>query len=318
MELITNSEYEVFNDYYINGELIKKAYVVQGCNVVEENKSIGQIIDTIKEKEENNLCEFAWYSLQIKINKPMTEAFEITNMLLDHFKQIKDIEIYLGDGYIILTGNANSWLNCLRDYATNVFSKSIYLYLSTINPSIFPRVSIAVDDTISVSLVNKHLIQNKDKTLNDNPLIFDGTSRKKHDWFSVLFKDVSHSFINEIISFRDLSFVEFNNYLTVNKNFKFSIDTTPMSKNKTDIDKIENCLKVVQETYNYLINRGRKRDVVRQLLPIGMTKQILVGMTIENWEKLFKEKTKDKSHWEVKTILNDLKDELNENYKYEF
>lgn len=318
MQIITNSEYEIFNDFYSSGELIKEAYKVQGCTKADENKSREQIVDIIKEKENFNLLEFAWFPLLIKINRPMSEALDITNNILHQFKAEKNIEIYLGDGYIILSGNAKDWIDCLKDYHSNVVSKSIYIYLSSINPNVFSRISAAVDDTISVQLINKELIQLKEKSLNHKPYLVDNVVRDKHDWFAVKFKDVSHSFINEIISFRDLSFSEFNNYLSINKNFNFSIDKTPMSKNKTDVEKLENCLKVVQETYNYLINRGHKRDIVRQILPIGMTKKILVGTTVENWKKLFKEKTKDNSHWEIKTILNDLKDELNENYNYGF
>ena len=124
--------------------------------------------------------------------------------------------------------------------------------------------------------------------------------------------------INELLRFRVMSFAQQLTRYTPMSDFKCMFGEDAMIRNSVDIKKIEDSLNGIQSAYNYLIGRGYKRDVVRQILPIGTTTNILVAGNLKGWKNLLDQCTNEKAHWEIRTIMNDLKREINEEYRYEF
>jgi thymidylate synthase (FAD) len=106
-----------------------------------------------------------------------------------------------------------------------------------------------------------------------------------------------------------MSFAQLSTRYVLMKDFNFIIDDM-ITKNSVDFKKIEDSLTSLQETYNYLINRGYKKDEVRQLLPVGIGTEIFVAGNLESWKHLFDLRIAKDAHWEIRIVMNDLKDEL--------
>lgn len=317
MKIVTNSEYEIFNEYSPEGQLIKKSTFI--CNKTEEktNKSIEQIIEMLKKNKNYSMLEFAWYPVFIRPVKG--DYLDNILRILKRFEKEKYLNCNnLKDG-VLISGSGRAWYECLKeDKNTNTLVRSIYNFLNKLNPSLFDTHDVFSSDEFYIKLLTKEEIQLCEKTLNSEPIINDNNIREKHDWFAVAFYGVSGSFISEILQHRTMSFATKSNRYVTAKDFSFLIEDGALINNSVDKQKLEECLEKIQLTYNYFLNRGHKRDVVRQLLPIGFTNDIVVAGTIECWKHLFELQTNSESHWEIRTILNDLKRELNEKYNYSF
>lgn len=319
MNIITKSEYEIHNDYFEQGQLIKEAINVFYPSFKKLNKTKEQSFDFIIKNKNLSLSEFSWHLIHIKVDGTKSQQFEIMNKIIRRFSFEKYLNLTT-ENDIIISGNSKAWYDVLiKDKDENEISKMFYNLLSKSNPTLFSNAVSCTNDFISLKNLSKEQIRQNEKTLNDEPFIIEEEKRDIHDWFAVKFFNVSKSFINEILEHRSFSFCQGKDYFSSLKDCNFVIDNSPQIKdNKIDMEKIQNSLNNLQETYNYLLNRGHKRNIIRNILPIGITNDIIVAGNIKAWKNLFKIKTDENSYWEIKTILNDLKQELNENYGYKF
>jgi len=319
MKIVTSSEYEIFNEYSSEGEIIKKAGYTCYQTEAKINSKVKQIIELIKKNKHYELLEFAWYPLLLKPLSQGSKFFEEVNEILKEFNSQKYLNCTLSDQGVIISGNGRAWYEYLiQNLSTNILSRGIYNFLNKINPFLFNTNDTYINENLWIQLLTKEQIQLKERTLNDIPFILDEKERDKHDWLAIKFSGISYGMIGELVRFRVMSYAQMYNYYAPQIDFKFIIDDGAIKKNSIDMQKLTEALDKVQESYNYLLYRGHKRDVVRQLLPIGIAGDIMVAGTIEGWKNIFEFKIKEKAHWEIKCIMNDLKKELNENYNYNF
>ena len=69
-------------------------------------------------------------------------------------------------------------------------------------------------------------------------------------------------------------------------------------------------LQKIEESYNYLIEKGVKPQEARSLLPNSLKTEIIVTMNLREWRHFFKLRTTLRAHPQMREIACALLDEL--------
>jgi thymidylate synthase ThyX len=317
MKIVTSSQYEIFDEYAFEGHLIKKSAFTCYKSEERSNKTTEQVIEMLKKNKHYAMFEFAWYPIYITPVKG--DHLDGILKILKRFDKEKYLHCTHVNNGVLVSGNGRAWFECLKkDNDKNILSRSIYNFLNKINSTLFDSHDTFSSDEFFIQLLTKEEMQMKERTLNTVPVIGDESVRMKHDWFAVKFYGVSRGMTHELVRHRVMSFAQESSRYVTAKDFSFLVEDSALVRNTVDKEKLTECLKAIQETYNYFLNRGHKRDVARQLLPIGFIGDIVVAGNIEGWSHLFELRTDPKAHWEIRTVMNDLKKELNEKHNYSF
>ncbi len=66
------------------------------------------------------------------------------------------------------------------------------------------------------------------------------------------------------------------------------------------------------DNYRFLRDAGWPPEDARQILPIGITSEIVVSANLREWRHIFKMRTAKPAHWEIRGVMCDLLAELKE------
>jgi hypothetical protein len=301
MNLIKEANYEIFDNYGMDGSLVKKAG--ECCYKHTSNKTIEDYMTMLVKNNHLAMTEFCWYVIEIP-----TSELTINDLVntMHYYNSKKYLNCTSGNTGLMLSGNGRAWYEIFKNELSEYSNMSICYQLRQLNPMLF---NFPCQKKIHINVLTKSEIQLKENNFNGVAKISNEKDRTKHDWIAVKFENVSRGFTHEIVRHRVMSFAQTSTRYVPMKNFGFVIDGI-MLENSTDFKKIEDTINNVQETYNFLLNRGHKREVIRQLLPIGLASEIFVAGNLEEWKHLFELRTASSAAWEIKIVISDLKAEL--------
>ena len=264
----------------------------------------------LKKEENLNLFEFCHYVVEIPTVE--LDVYNLTNTV-NYYKSKKYLECTIGNEGLIISGSGKAWYDIFEKERFEAQNESICFVLRNINPFLF---NFPCNKKIAINVLSKVEVQKKEKDIESVNKIKLQSDRALHDWITVKFENISLGFIDEIKNNKEFSFAHTSTRLGLYREL-FAVVDGIMMNNNVDKGKVEECIIKIQDTYNYLINRGHKKDYVRQLLPIATAGSIFAAGRLSCWKELFDSQTKENSHWEIKLLLNDLKKELEE-IRYNF
>ena len=148
MEIITQSEYEVYNDFYEQGDLIKKSAHACYQSAAKSNKSTEQMVDMLKSNKHYAMLEFAWFPILITPVKEKVDFFDSMNLLLKTFSNEKFLNVTAVESGIVISGNGRAWYECLtknKNNQTSSIHRSIYNFFSKLNSALFDTTETYLD-----------------------------------------------------------------------------------------------------------------------------------------------------------------------------
>jgi flavin-dependent thymidylate synthase len=303
MKFVKEASYEIFDDYYMNGALIKNACETTWQSQNKTKKTSDDFIKMIIKNNHTAMLEFSWFVVEIPL---MKDNLQYSSEMMNYYNSKKYLNCSVGQQGLIVSGNGRAWYEIFKEEPSRYENANICWEFKKINSALFNFPAMGL---IKINILTKEEVQQKDNNFDSIAKIQDEKSRMKHDWLAVKFSNISRGFTHEIVRHRTMSFAQLSTRYVLMKDFNFIIDDM-ITKNSVDFKKIEDSLTSLQETYNYLINRGYKKDEVRQLLPVGIGTEIFVAGNLESWKHLFDLRIAKDAHWEIRIVMNDLKDEL--------
>lgn len=306
MKYIKESSYKLHNDFCMNGYLIKEASELTYQHT--SNKTIDDFVKMLLKNKHYAMLEFSWYVVEIPLP---SNNFNLASEMMHYYNSKKYLNCSVERGGLVVSGNGRAWYEILKEEKTRYENLSIIFQLKKINPSLFNFNFTAIEH-VKINILAKEEIQNNNEIVTKALKVKTKEDRNKHDWIAVTFDNVSRGFTHEIVRHRTLSFAQTSTRRIPMKDFSIVIDGLMMN-NSVDYKKIDDCMKNVQETYNYLLHRGYKKDEIRQILPIGVAGQIIVAGNIQSWKNMFELRTAKDAHWEIRLVMNDLRENLIDN-----
>jgi thymidylate synthase ThyX len=299
MKYIEKPRFEIFEGYGISNELIKKASTTCYRSEQTSTKSAYDFVQMLKNNNHYACLEFCWYVIHI-VPKASSES-EIKDLFY-HFNGFKYLNASIESNTIIVSGNARAWYEYVQQELQSqndvkVVNSITHLF-QDLNPVLFD-FNVNQSEDYVCRLIPENQVWS-----------FQEKDRNKHDWICAKFFDVSRSLSHELVRHRVFSFAMESSRYVANKDFRMIIDNEAI-QSSTDKQKIDDCMKMVQETYNYLLNRGLKRDCIRNILPIGLGCDIVVAGNFNAWQHYFDLRTNSKAHREIRELSIELKDQLN-------
>lgn len=114
---------------------------------------------------------------------------------------------------------------------------------------------------------------------------------------------VSRAIQNELVRHRSMSFmVESTRFCNYSKD-KFGGELTFIKSNITEDEHTRFLLEKIEETYLSLIEEGYKPQEARDILPLNLKTEMVITGTIKDWEALFKLRTAEDAHPEVRELM---------------
>ena len=145
------------------------------------------------------------------------------------------------------------------------------------------------------------------KIINKNHL-----SILEHSLLTVRFvvnRGVSH----ELVRHRIASFAqESTRYCNYEKKGIKMIDSSAQFKNPESNAIWTNLLLSAEQAYNDLIANGESPQIARNVLPISLKTEIIVSANFREWREILKQRTAPSAHPEIREIMINLLNELNE------
>lgn len=127
----------------------------------------------------------------------------------------------------------------------------------------------------------------------------------------VIFEGVSRGFTHEMVRHRLVSYgQESTRYVNYKKKGGFGF-TYPPGFDKTAVYSLpggghmtgESAVNLLGEFYTAMIEAGRPPQDARQFLPIGIHSKINVKANLTEWRHIFRMRTNEKAHWEIRTVM---------------
>lgn len=151
----------------------------------------------------------------------------------------------------------------------------------------------------------------------------------EHSSLTVKFFDTSRGFTHELVRHRLAAFGQESTRYVDESKYQFvippQIEEKDLENIKIDDNEISKCLanydedpvsldeilNLMKETYNQLIEKhGWAKQDARQFLPIGITNDIVITANFREWIHIFKMRTSPRAHWEIRSIMVALLEEL--------
>ena len=90
------------------------------------------------------------------------------------------------------------------------------------------------------------------------------------------------------------------------------IDSSAQFKNPESNAIWTNLLLSAEQAYNDLIANGESPQIARNVLPISLKTEIIVSANFREWREILKQRTAPSAHPEIREIMINLLNELNE------
>tara|TARA_Y100000310_G_scaffold345710_1_gene468649 strand:+ start:7033 stop:7731 length:699 start_codon:yes stop_codon:yes gene_type:complete len=139
----------------------------------------------------------------------------------------------------------------------------------------------------------------------------------EHSYITVRFQDVSRGFTHELVRHRLCAFSqESTRYVDQRE----SAIVLPPDKDPDELVTLDRDVHVQAEVrelfhdaldyYHVLREAGWKKEDARQILPIGLANEIVCSANFREWRHIFKMRTAKPAHWEIRTLMCGLLEEL--------
>ena len=296
----SSGSYCVYDGYGHDGNILFEAATTCYQSKNKTSKTSDDFIKMFKNLKHMSMTEFMWITIVFKDQNHL-----IYNAVFSKEKFL--ISNRLSDNNTVVSGNARAWLEFMVEFKKYFEDKNekqkrrdllwmtynaVCELLNAANPAMFDLQFERIDKPLECSLV---------QSINQE----DGALYEEHHWVAVKFSNVSRAMIDEFVRHRLMSYAVSSTRYVDNSNFDFILP-------QLETDQYITFVKAVQElrdTYNKLIIDGVKKDIARQILPLGIAQEMVVAGTIKNWKKIFDLRCKPNVHWEIKNILEKLQGE---------
>jgi len=144
----------------------------------------------------------------------------------------------------------------------------------------------------------------------------------EHSAMTVEFNNVSRGFTHEIVRHRLASFTQESTRYVDKSSFRVVIPPDKDKDEKIVTLKLPNeeelavsfqeWMDLNEQMYRGLRKKGWIPQDARQVLPIGITSQIVVTANFREWRHIFKLRTVPNAHWEIREVMGNLLKEVKE------
>lgn len=299
LPFVLSGEYEILDGYGHDGSILFKAATTCYRSEDTTKKTPEEFIKMLKNLKHLSMTEFMWVTIVLRDYNHVLdnvlfsrEKFLISNVMSDH--------------NTVVSGNARTWLDFMANYEVflKVFKgKEKKLYevayntiaelLHAANPVMFDQDFVRLKTPLESSLVQS--IEQEDADL-----------YTQHHWVAVKFKNVSRAMIDEFVRHRAMSYAVSSTRYIDNSKFQY---VEPLMDDIAASNLIKETMGIIQKNYKELLNMGVKKDCARQILPLGITQEMVVAGTIKDWKHVFEVRSRSNVHWEIRRILRKLKQE---------
>lgn len=298
--MITNighSYCQVNDEYGWNNSLIKIAGTTCFRSEQKTKKTPDEFVKLFAELNHSTPLEFVWYPFRIRTIGPNNRKLE--DDLYSWFNQQRYLRATIDEKGLIVSGNGRAWKEYFVKNYNFEYSLPILQRLKLINKSLF------VDFEGGTSHPEIRAIDLKEKSVRN----LSWEHRKVHDWVFVKMFDVSIGITREMNRHRVNSVNEMSTRYVSLTDFNMTFNLDAIDDNDTLL--LDAWLHHTQSLYAYFINKKYKRDVVRNLLPLGTNVEIVHAARLEDWERFFVQRAdNEKAHDEVKIITKKIKEEF--------
>lgn len=137
----------------------------------------------------------------------------------------------------------------------------------------------------------------------------------EHSYMTVQFNDVCRGFTHELVRHRLCSFSQESTRYVDESDFKVvvpphkdeneRVSLTTLEGHKITLS-IREWFSLNEAMYRKLREVGWKPEDARQVLPIAIKSQIVVSANLREWRHIFKMRTSKAAHWEIRRVMINL------------
>jgi len=210
-----------------------------------------------------------------------------------------------GSSCIIIYGNGRVWLEYInwfiKSVSNNKETERVWQIFSGILNTLKNENSIMFDFFVGkiTDDFEYTLLKNNDEIPDDD-----------FKWYGFKLSDISIGFTREINRHRSapLSIAEMSTRYVDCNFFNFIFDKEEL-KNNDDLMILEHSLGITMSAYHLFKKQGYTNDIIRQILPIGMSTEICYSAPLFGWKEIFRKRLEEKgAHKEAKIVIGKIQD----------
>ena len=312
MNMIEKGKTKIYDDFGHDGNIILDAGTTCYKSKDTTKRSVIDFIELFKKSEHLSMLEFSWFILEFKYGD--IKKLEYLILHNHYLRSTRFIDDY-GEDILIVSGNSRAWSDFLeRIQYASTYEEEFSLIAQTLfkrNPYLFPYAINRANFSYLCTIIEKPHIKDTINIL-----------KNIHDWICVKFEDVSRGFCTELVRHRTFSFAAASSrYINYNDfNIVFPLDALKIDGffNEEYIQDIDNYVNNCKAIYKSTLALGLKKDYARQFLPIGLANEIMVAGRISDWQHMFDLRCAHAAHWEIRILMEELRDCLNVQHMYKF
>lgn len=178
-----------------------------------------------------------------------------------------------------------------------------------------------------IELCGRTAYQSRDKISEDSAKKFVEMLRKlghesvlEHSAMTVEFNNVSRGFTHELVRHRLASYTQestryvdesdFKVVVPPDKDFNEKLVKLELNNEKEIEVSFKEWIEMNEKMYRGLRAKGWNPQDARQVLPIGIKAQIVITANFREWRHIFKLRTNPNAHWEIRSVMKNLLDEV--------
>jgi thymidylate synthase ThyX len=294
---IDSPNFTVFDNFGWNNELIKKAATTCYKSEEKTEKTGDDFVKFLTDKTHFSSLEFAWFPFMFRTLGANSKQLE--KDMLSWFNEQKYLEATLNEKGIIVSGNARAWKEYFVKNYEYPYTKPILARLKLIAKVIFQDFAHVDGEGRHPEVQVRELRESSVRSL-------DPDHREVHDWVMVKTFGTSIGIHREMNRHRKNSINEQSTRYVKKEDFSFIFDCTKIEDSEVNL--IEGWLTHTQKLYNYLKAKKYPNDVVRNILPLGTTGEIIHACRVKDWKYFFKLRAdNEKAHPELRYIAGEIK-----------
>lgn len=287
---------EVIPDWGWDGSSIFKAATT--CYRSEEytKKTPDDFIRILKNNKHTAMLEFMWIVFFIESYNQDLMIYLAKNK---YFKIIETKEgMYVG-------GNARAWYEFYLQLSifniTNSHTLSIISHMSgklqEINPTLFRNIPSFI--TPITDMINNNI-----SLFKSNREVPGQYHQLK--WYMIKLRNVSRGLSHEIVRHRTMSFAQASTRYINNSSFNMIFPVDDYPEFAGDVGRV---YELIRSVYSEMIKDNKvPKNIARQILPIGLSNEICIAGTLDDWNKLFKLRCDKAAHPEIRKVCSDIRD----------
>lgn len=304
-----NPKFEIYEGYGQDGSIIFKASTTCYRSEDKTQRNANDFIKMLKVNKHMSMLEFSWFVFAINVNTKDEHGIRLSqrcDILHDIYSELitqkyLHIDPLWSAEKIIVSGNGRALIEVLENFEFfPVLYYEMYKYLNHLNPVLFDQFITLENFSCDYNAKQIYV------TEVDELSTYISEYNKRHNWVAVKFFDVSRGFTHELVRHRTMSFAQASTRYIDNSNFSFVFPEEELKKYPT----LEGDIEKIKRMYSFYLKCGMKKDLARQLLPIGIANEICVAGRIKDWEHIFSLRCSPSAHWEIREMMTALNAEF--------